>query len=97
MARARENLNLRLQPYVGTPLAEVVAWLNSMEKRDANRKIEDLLVMGFLAYARLDSGQFSAEKLRITCLACCDAGDKHFSTMRQTLQIEPAPMTALPA
>ena len=98
MAKERESYYLRLQPYEGTPLAEVVAWLNSMDKRDANKKIEDVLVMAFLAYARQHSGQYDAGQLRLTCLECCDTGDKHFSTLRQALMVEqPKFSSMLPA
>jgi len=84
---SRRNLSLRFQPYAGTSLAEVVDYLNSLEKRDAHRKIEDVLVMCLLGYARQQQG-CNSEELRRTCLECCDTLDKHASTLRQTLRVE---------
>lgn len=91
-ARQRKSLSLRLQPYAGTPLAEVVDYLNSLEKEEANKKVGEILVMTLLPYARGHSGNFgtdgTSEELRMTCLESCDAMDKHASTMRQALRVE---------
>lgn len=91
-ARQRKSLSLRLQPYAGTPLAEVVDYLNSLEKEEANKKVGDILIMCLLPYARAHSSNSgtdgTSEELRMTCLESCDAMDKHASTMRQALRVE---------
>jgi hypothetical protein len=91
-ARQRKSLSWRLQPYTGTPLAEVVDYLNSLEKEEANKKVGDILIMCLLPYARAHSSSSgksgSSEELRMTCLESCDAMDKHASTMRQALRVE---------
>ena len=91
-AKQRKSLSLRLQPYSGTPLAEVVDYLNSLEKEQANKKVGEILVMTLLPYARAHSSNFgtdgTSEELRLTCLESCDAMDKHASTMRQALRVE---------
>ena len=51
--RVRKSLSLRLQPYEGTPLAEVADYLNSLDKEEATRRIGEILVMAFLPYASL--------------------------------------------
>lgn len=40
--RDRKNLSLRLQPYEGTLLAEVVDYLNTLDKEEVNRKVAEL-------------------------------------------------------
>lgn len=91
-ARQRKSLSLRLQPYARTPLAEVVDYLNSLEKEEANKKVGDILIMCLLPYARAHSSNSgksgTSEELRMTCLESCDAMDKHASTMRQALRVE---------
>lgn len=87
--RKRSSLSLRLQPYEGTPLAEVANYLNSMEKEEATKKVGDILVMCLLPYARLDDEELYTEReLQLTCLEASDAMDKHASTMRQALGVE---------
>lgn len=86
--RKRLSLSIRLQPYEGDPLAEVAAWLNEMVSRDANRLIENALLMAFLAYARFDAGEYDEQEIRRACLECCDALDKHASKMRQAMRVE---------
>lgn len=88
-SRRRKSLSLRLQPYEGTPLAEVVDYLNAMDKDGANKQVSEILVMCLLPYVRKYSDHpYTAEELRMTCLEACDAMDKHASTMRQALMVE---------
>jgi hypothetical protein len=50
--KLRNSLSLRLQPYEGTPLYDVVDYLNNLDKEEATRVIGEILVMTFLPYAR---------------------------------------------
>ena len=60
-SRRRKSFNLRLQPYEGTLLAEVVVYLNSLERDEANRKIAALLIMCLLPLARQKQGEVFSE------------------------------------
>jgi hypothetical protein len=88
MPKSRKSLSLRLQPYEGTPMAEVADYLNDLDTGSMQRKVEDLLVLGLLAYARLEQGA-EAERLRLTALECCDGLDKHAATIRLAIGVEP--------
>jgi hypothetical protein len=88
MAKSRKSLSVRLQPYEGTPMAEVADYLNGLDAGTMQRKIEDLLVLGLLSYARLEQ-ETSPEKLRLTCLECCDGLEKHAATLRLAIGVEP--------
>jgi hypothetical protein len=89
MAKSRKSLSIRLQPYEGTPMAEVANYLNDLDTGSAMRKVEDLLVLGLLAYARLEQDA-DAERLRLTAIECCDALEKHAATIRLAIGVEPA-------
>jgi hypothetical protein len=89
MPKSRKSLSIRLQPYEGTPMAEVADYLNDLDSGTMLRKVEDLLVLGLLAYARLEQDA-DAERLRLTALECCDALEKHAATIRLAIGIEPA-------
>lgn len=87
-SRRRKSFNLRLQPYEGTLLAEVVVYLNSLERDEANRKIAALLIMCLLPLARQKQGEvFSEQEKRMCCLEACDALSKHSSFLRQALRV----------
>jgi hypothetical protein len=88
MPKSRKSLSIRLQPYEGTPMAEVADYLNDLDSGTALRKIEDLLVLGLLAYARLEQDA-DAKRLRLTALECCDALEKHAATIRLAIGVEP--------
>jgi hypothetical protein len=88
MPKSRKSLSIRLQPYAGTPMAEVADYLNDLDTGSAMRKVEDLLVLGLLAYARLEQDA-DAERLRLTALECCDALEKHAATIRLAIGVEP--------
>jgi hypothetical protein len=88
MAKPRKSLSIRLQPYEGTPMAEVADYLNGLDAGTMQRKIEDLLVLGLLSYARLEQ-EAAPEKLRLTCLECCDGLEKHAATLRLAIGVEP--------
>jgi hypothetical protein len=89
MPKSRKSLSIRLQPYEGTPMAEVTDYLNDLDSGTALRKVEDLLVLGLLAYARLEQDT-DAERLRLTALECCDGLEKHAATIRLAIGVEPA-------
>lgn len=86
--RGRKSFSVRLQPYEGSPMAEVAEFLNALDDREKLRRVEDVLVMCLLPYARLWLGEADPEELRRACLEACDAMDKHASTLRQTLRVE---------
>lgn len=95
MTKSRKSFSFRLQPYDGTPMAEVADYLNSLDSGSAMRKVEDLLVLGLLAYARLEQGAES-ERLRLTCLECCDALDKHATTLRLAIGVDASRTSQVP-
>ena len=57
----RYNLNVRLQPIEGSPLAEVVEWFNQMPRREKNQKISQILLMTCLPLARAKRGVVRTE------------------------------------
>ena len=69
-------------------MAEVADYLNAMDDRDKLRRVEDVLVMCLLPYARQQQGTCNDDELRRVCLEACDALDKHASTLRQALRVE---------
>ena len=86
--KARKSLSLRLQPYQGTVLAEVVDYLNSLERDELSQQVGMALIMCFLPLARRSQGEdVSAEELRVCCLEACDALSKHASFLRQALRV----------
>ena len=85
---ARPSFSLRLQPYEGSLLSEVVGYLNSLERNDAHRQIESVLVMALLAQARLYDESCSKEERRRCCIEACDALEKHASNLRQLVGVE---------
>ena len=84
----RRSFSLRLQPYDGSLLAEVVDYLNSGDRSDAQRQVEDVLVMCFLSKARLYNECCSGEERRRACIESCDALEKHASNLRQLVGVE---------
>ena len=86
--KARKSFSLRLQPYQGTVLAEVVDYLNSLERDELSQQVGMALIMCFLPLARRSQGEsISAEELRVCCLEACDALSKHASFLRQALRV----------
>ena len=85
---ARPSFSLRLQPYQGSLLAEVVQYLNALDRSDAMRQVENVLVMALLAQARLYDEACSQEERRRCCIEACDALDKHASMLRQLVGVE---------
>lgn len=90
----RPSFSLRLQPYDGSLLAEVVQFLNSLDRAEANRRVENVLVMALLAQARLYDETSSPEERRRCCIEACNALDKHASMLRQLVGVEAAPVMA---
>ena len=86
--KKRLSLTMRLQPYEGDVLAEVVNYLNSLPKDEAQRKVADILVAAFLPVARFKSGNFTPEQIRFACWEAQDSLNKHGSYMRLALSVE---------
>ena len=57
MDKKRHSFSLRLQPMNGTPLAEVVDWLNALGAQEKKELIGDILTMTCLALARAEAGE----------------------------------------
>jgi hypothetical protein len=93
--KKRLSLSLRLQPYEGDVLAEVVDYLNSLPKDEAHRKVADILVAAFLPLARYQSGKYTPEQLRFACWEAQDSLNKHGSNLRLALSVE-QPQFVLP-
>lgn len=91
ISKKRLSLTMRLQPYDGDVLAEVVDYLNSLPKDEAQRKVADILVAAFLPVARYSSGNFTREQIRFACWEAQDSLNKHGSYMRFALGVEPIP------
>ena len=84
--RKVKTFTARLQAEQGTPLAEIIDYLNARSRADANRKVAETLLMCLLPLAR-QLNEYDSEKLRITCLEACDALGKHASYLRQALMV----------
>ena len=84
---ARPSFSLRLQPHEKSLLAEVVRYLTSLERSDALRQVESVLVMALLAQARLYDESCSDQERRRCCIEACDALEKHASMLRQLVGV----------
>ena len=84
--RKRVSLSIRLQPYSGTLLSEVVDWLNSQEKDEKNDLVASALIMAYLPLARADQNVSLAEIERC-CWETQNMLDKHGSNLRQSLRV----------
>jgi hypothetical protein len=84
--RQRKNYALRLQPYEGSLLGEVVDYLNGLDRDDANRKISELLTIGLLPLARYERG-ISERVLRASTLESCNALAQHAHFLRQVVGV----------
>lgn len=84
--RKRVSLSIRLQPYSGTLLAEVVEWLNSHENDEKNNLIADAVVMAYLPYARA-SKEVSPTEIERCCWETQNMLDKHGFNLRSSLQV----------
>ena len=84
--RKRVSLSIRLQPYEGSLLAEVANWLKQMEKGEANRRVEEALLMAYLPYARAAQGEDEKEIERC-CWETQDRLNNHGFLMRQALRV----------
>jgi hypothetical protein len=85
--RGRKNLSLRLQPYEGTLLAEVVDYLNTLDKEEVNRKVAEILTISLLPLARYERG-VSERVLRFSTLESCHALSQQAHFLRQTVGVE---------
>lgn len=84
--KKRVSLSIRLQPYKGTLLAEVVEWLNDHENDEKNNLIADAVIMAYLPYARASKGALPSE-LERCCWETQNMLDKHGFNLRQSLRI----------
>ncbi|MEO0845723.1 MAG: hypothetical protein AAFY50_04775 [Cyanobacteria bacterium J06648_1] len=84
--KKRVSLSIRLQPYSGTLLAEVVEWLNSHENDEKNNMIASAVVMAYLPYARA-SQNISKTEIERCCWETQNMLDKHGFNLRQSLQV----------
>jgi hypothetical protein len=84
--RKRKSLSIRLQPYEGTTLAEVVEWLNSMERDEMSRLLSEAIVMAYLPYARSAAGE-TRNEIERCCWESVDRYWGHGFNMRQALRV----------
>jgi hypothetical protein len=84
--KQRKNFALRLQPYEGTVLSEVVDYLNSLDRDEANRKIAEILTISLLPLARYEQN-FPEKTLRFSTLESCHALSQYAHFLRQTVGI----------
>jgi hypothetical protein len=85
--RGRKNLSLRLQPYEGTLLAEVVDYLNTLDKEEVNRRVAEILTISLLPLARHERG-VSEKVLRFSTLESCHALSQQAHFLRQVVGVE---------
>lgn len=85
--RDRKNLSLRLQPYEGTLLAEVVDYLNTLDKEEVNRKVAEILTISLLPLARYERG-VSERVLRSSTLESCHALSQQAHFLRQIVGVK---------
>lgn len=83
--KLRKNYSIRLQPYEQTLLAEVIDYLSSLDRDEARKKVEDILVTCLLPLARNQNGDVSPEKLRLTTLESCNALMQYDRFLRQVI------------
>jgi hypothetical protein len=84
--RQRKNYAMRLQPYEGSLLGEVVDYLNGLDRDEANRKIAEILTIAFLPLARYEQ-DLSERVLRSVTLESCNALSQHAHFLRQTIGV----------
>ena len=85
--RGRKNLSLRLQPYEGTLLAEVVDYLNTLDKEEVNRRVTEILTISLLPLARHERG-VSEKVLRFSTLESCHELSQQAHFLRQVVGVE---------
>jgi hypothetical protein len=85
--RGRKNLSLRLQPYEGTLLAEVVDYLNTLDKEEVNRRVAEILTISLLPLARYER-DVSERVLRFSTLESCHALSQQAHFLRQVVGVE---------
>jgi hypothetical protein len=84
--KQRKNFTLRLQPYEGTVLGEVVDYLNSLDRDEASRKIAEILTISLLPLARYEQ-DLPEKTLRFSALESCHALSQYAHFLRQTVGI----------
>ena len=70
-----------------TNIIELINYLRSLGRSVANRQIEDALMKTLLSLAKLHSGKYSAEELRLSCLNSCESLSSHSNYLRQAFNI----------
>jgi hypothetical protein len=84
--KQRKNYSLRLQPYEGSLLAEIVDYFNSLDRDDAHQQISNLLVAGFLSLARYQRNE-PERVIRDTTLESCYFLSAHAHFLRQMANV----------
>lgn len=84
--RVRKSLSLRLQPYEGTPLAEIAVYLNSLDRQEANQRVGDILAF-LLPIARKYGGE-SNEEVERAYWSAYGALERLFYLMAQELRVK---------
>ena len=86
--KPRKSLSLRLQPYEGTPLAQVTEYLNNLDKEELRRQLSDALVAFFYPYALKETCDSEVGDLRNSFLISRDIANKHFGIMALALNLD---------
>lgn len=82
--RNKKTFTIRLQASEGTPLAEIIDYLNQMDRTEAIATISETVRMCLLPLARHYS-DYKQEKIRLTCLEACRALSNYAIYLRQAL------------
>lgn len=81
------RLNINMRCSINTPAGEVATWLNSMNRRDVKEKVENALVMIYLAYAK-EGSQASQSEIERNFWEVRDLISKHLFYQSQILKIK---------
>ena len=82
--RISYSITLRAYPSERNKL-ELINYLKSLDRGQATKKVEDLLLAALLSLAKQHSGQYTAEQLRLSCLENCNALAHHSSYLKQAV------------
>ena len=84
--RESYTFTLRANQY-DTNRIELIRYLKKLERRDAHRMIESALMAELLTLAKQETGKYSPEQLRVSCLESCKNLCDHLSYLRQLFNI----------
>ena len=93
--KVRKSLSIRLQPSDGTPSGLVADYLNSLDKDEFKRKVNEALVAFFYPYALNQKGCDSEDSLNDAFLVSQEIASKHFCFMALALRLNPIVFTSL--